>query len=61
MSEIRKSSYLGDGVYVKDGYYFGEVVIYTSDGITESNHIRLTQTEIKLLTRFYNRSIGEEG
>jgi hypothetical protein len=47
--------YLGDGAYVEDGVYLGEVVLTTSNGITNTNTIVLGSDEIAMLFRFLER------
>lgn len=47
-------SYLGDGAYIKDGSYKGEIVIYTSNGIEDTNTVALGQPEIRNLESWLN-------
>ena len=42
-------TYLGDGAYIKTGRFEGELIIYTTDGITESNVIYLDEYVTKRL------------
>ena len=48
------SIYLGDGAYATfiTGY---SIIIYTSDGIEEKNHIHLEKTELRKLNEFAER------
>jgi hypothetical protein len=49
--------YLGDGAYVRyTGYSF---IIFTSNGLTESNHVHLEDNELKALDRFRERIKNE--
>lgn len=44
------TEYLGDGAYVRfTGYSF---ILFTTNGITESNHIHLEKNELDALDRF---------
>lgn len=53
-----KQTYIGDGVFCRfSGYDF---VLYTSNGIEESNHIHLEPEHIYALMMFKNRVIYEE-
>jgi len=52
-----QKDYIGDGVYVKEGNYIGEIIIYTSDGITESNHICFEPGMVDTLKRVAERFI----
>ena len=48
-----QKDYLGDGVYAEfDGYH---VVIYTSNGITNSPPIAIEPAVMAALNRYYNR------
>ena len=42
-------TYLGDGAYVQQGSYIGEVILTTEDGISVQNRIVLGSTEIHVL------------
>jgi len=44
--------YLGDGVYAKEGRWKGQVVVYASDGLVDSNHVFLEANEIERLISF---------
>ena len=51
------TEYLGDGAYVRfTGYGF---ILFTTDGITESNHIHLERNELQALDRFRGRMAEE--
>jgi len=54
--DIQKD-YIGDGVYVKEGNYIGEIIIYTFDGITELNHIYFEPEMVDTLKRVADRFI----
>ena len=41
-----KKVYIGDGVYMAPGSYFGEIILTTEDGITVQNTIVLGLSEI---------------
>ena len=41
--------YLGDGAYVQEGCYKGEVVLTTEDGISVQNTVVLGPTELRNL------------
>ena len=45
-------SYLGDGAYVQQGSFKGEVVLTTEDGISVQNRVVLAETEIANLLRW---------
>ena len=49
-----EQAYLGDGVYVREGNYPGEIILYTSDGIDETNHIFIDESMADTLIRFRN-------
>lgn len=42
-------AYLGDGAYVQEGSFRGEVVLTTEDGISVQNQVVLGPTEIRAL------------
>jgi len=42
-------AYLGDGAYVQQGCFQGEVVLTTENGISEQNRVVLAETEIATL------------
>lgn len=44
--------YLGDGAYVADGCYAGEVVLTTEDGVSVQNRVVMGPTEVAALLRF---------
>ena len=49
------TEYLGDGAYVRwTGYAFD---IFTSNGITETNHVFLEPEHIEVLNRFCKRML----
>lgn len=51
--ETEPTEYLGDGAYVRfTGYSF---ILFTSDGITEMNHVHLEKNELDALDRFRER------
>jgi hypothetical protein len=51
--------YLGDGAYVRfTGYSF---IIYTSDGISETNRVHLEKNELDALDRFRKRMAEQHG
>lgn len=53
MNTEQPTEYLGDGAYVRfTGYSF---VLFTYDGITESNHVALEKNELNALDRFRKR------
>ena len=56
---MENPTYIGDGVYIKQGSWQGEVIIYTSNGITEENHIYLGPQEIEALKRFCAQVFGK--
>lgn len=47
--------YLGDGAYIRQGDFLGEVVLTTEDGISEQNRIVLGPGEIAALKRWLER------
>jgi hypothetical protein len=51
----RNDTYLGDGAYVRTGSYEGEIVLYTSNGISETNCVVLGETELDALLRWLDR------
>lgn len=42
-------AYLGDGAYVQEGAFKGEVIITTENGIEVQNRVHLAETEIATL------------
>ena len=47
------TEYLGDGAYDRfTGYSF---ILFTSDGVTEQNHVCLERNELQALDRFRKR------
>jgi hypothetical protein len=44
--------YLGDGAYVEDGSYIGELILTTSNGVTETNRVVIDEHGLKMLNRF---------
>jgi len=44
--------YLGDGAYIQKGRYPSEFIIFTSDGIEDSNHIYLDSTMVEVMLRY---------
>lgn len=49
-------SYLGDGAYVQQGSFLGEVVLTTEDGISVQNRVVLAETEIANLLQWLVRT-----
>lgn len=49
---MTEPTYLGDGAYVKQGSYVGEIVIFTHNGIHPTNSVVLGPSEIVVLERF---------
>lgn len=47
--EISRAKYVGDGIYMKPG--FASVVIYTSDGMQESNHIQVDAMGVEAMAQ----------
>lgn len=47
--------YLGDGAYIQQGDYLGEVVLTTEDGISVQNRVVLGPMEIAALKRWLQR------
>jgi hypothetical protein len=47
--------YLGDGAYIQQGSYLGEVVLTTEDGIREQNRVVLGPMEIVAFRRWCER------
>ena len=45
-------AYLGDGAYVQQGSFNGEVVLTTEDGISVQNRVVLAEYEIAVLLRW---------
>jgi hypothetical protein len=52
MITSRHVVYLGDGAYCREGSYQGEIVLYTSDGVTEKNHVVLDPGAFETLKSF---------
>lgn len=48
---MSKEMYLGDGAYVKDDGY-GQIMLYTHDGVGISNKVYLEQDAMKKLNMF---------
>lgn len=46
---MSRKSYLGDGAYVDDGSFAGEIVLTTEDGIRATNRIVLGPRELDAL------------
>ena len=56
-------NYLGDGVYVQEGSFQGEVVLTTSNGIQDTNTIVLEPAVLRNLQEWLKRdleALGEE-
>lgn len=53
-----KQAYLGDGAYVEVNQ-FGELVVYTSNGLTRQNEVVLERAPAQLLVRFIEEHQGE--
>lgn len=52
----KKRAYLGDGAYACEGCYDGELLIYTSNGIVDENHVALDRWEgVPSLLRFISK------
>lgn len=49
-------TYIGDGAYVRDHGF--EICIYTSNGISEENHVYLEPEAIESLIRFIEKQRG---
>lgn len=47
-------TYIGDGVYVYTDQY-GNVVMFTSNGVTEKNHIHLEPDMMEMLFNWWNQ------
>lgn len=47
-------AYLGDGAYVQDGSFKGEIVLTTENGVSEQNRIVLGPPEIRMLIDWLN-------
>lgn len=43
------AQYVGDGVYVEQGAWAGQIRLFTSDGINETNEIYLEAQEMQAL------------
>lgn len=56
MSEM--VTYLGDGAYAKRGSYRGEIIVYTSNGITDENHVYLEPGMTEKLHKFYRETLA---
>jgi len=54
-----RKMYLGDGVYVSEGAYHGELVLTTENGIATTNRIVLGPAEFSGLEEF-RRSLVKE-
>lgn len=50
--------YLGDGAYVQQGNYIGEVVLTTEDGISVQNRVVLGPHEIRMMDNWL-KEVGE--
>ena len=57
-ADIEALTYLGDGAYVKRGRYPGEVILTTSDGISDTNTIYLEPSAIDTLLQFLHSMRG---
>lgn len=60
MSEDNNATYLGDGAYVRDGSYPGEMILYCTDGKLEYATIHLGPTEVVALLQFITRKTAAE-
>jgi hypothetical protein len=45
----KEAKYIGDGVYVEQGAWAGQIRLFTSDGINETNEIFLEPSEMNAL------------
>lgn len=52
---VPQAIYLGDGAYARRGDTVDAVVIYASDGETESNHLYLGISEMQTLFARYKK------
>jgi len=55
---MEKQTYLGDVAYAREGLYKGEVIIYCSNGIEQTETIAVDQSMLELLSRF-NKQLQE--
>jgi hypothetical protein len=46
---MSRKSYLGDGAYVDDGSFEGEIVLTTEDGVSVQNRVVLGPRELDAL------------
>lgn len=53
----KQKEYLGDGVYVEEGSYLGEIVLYCDNGIKRSNHIYLEPDMVERLKKIVDQFI----
>lgn len=52
------AKYIGDGVYIKQGRWAGELILYTDNGYTEENHIYLDEQVTDSLLEYLRRRKG---
>lgn len=52
--------HLGDGAYVKEGEYPGEVVLYTSNGVYEADHVVLDPSAVRELVAWLGRRQSDQ-
>jgi hypothetical protein len=50
------AEYLGDGAYIAQGSYPGELILFTADGVNVTNRVHLGPCEIAMLEEFMEKS-----
>lgn len=55
-----EKAYIGDGVYVEEGSFKGEVVLTTSNGMQDTNTIVLEPSVVKALSKWLEQSEEED-
>lgn len=55
VGEKREPHYLGDGLYVEEGNWPGEMCLYASNGITRTNQVFLDGEMLQILYEWFHR------
>ena len=53
-------SYIGDGIYIKEGDFVGQFELTTEDGINAQNIIYLETEHIETINQYVKRSMEEK-
>ena len=54
----KRKTHIGDGAYVSEGSWQGEIIVYCSDGIKDYNQISIEMSALKALLKFVKETLG---